>query len=249
MRGNCVRFNLSYEYYDHIAAVYDSMYQDKYWKSACEQIRRIVLRYVKNLHGLEVIDIGAGTGTWGLWFSQMGSYVTLVEPARNMLDIAKCKFGRSNLLQKVRGFFCTKIEDLENYQRYDIALLLGDVLSYVESPDLVIRKVAKLLKRHGLVFGTVDNYFSYLKNVIIYGTLDDLKRLQNLGKLPIGSEFGVFEARGFTEEELKKFLRLSGFYVAEITSLAVFTNAELNLKFGAHFNREAEHLLYVAVKE
>ncbi|ODN30624.1 hypothetical protein A4H02_04835 [Fervidobacterium thailandense] len=225
------------------------MYKDDYWKSAHEQIKRTVLKYVPSLDGLEVVDIGAGTGTWGLWFAQLGACVTLVEPARNMLEIAKRKFESNNLTQKVRRFICSKIEDLENYQQYDIALLLGDVLSYVEVPDLVLRKVAKLLKNRGFVFGTVDNYFSYLKDVIIYGTLNDFKRLQDVGRLPIGSEYGVFEAKGFTEEELRALLKLSGFYVVEITSLAVFMDTELNLKFGTYFNREAEHLLYVAVKK
>ncbi|MCX7654761.1 MAG: class I SAM-dependent methyltransferase [Fervidobacterium sp.] len=231
----------SYHYYNDIAHDYDSMYNDEYWKCSQEHIKTIMEKYVSNFVNLKVLDIGSGTGNWARWVVERGAHVTLVEPAQNMMKIAeeKLKSVSHNCL-----FINDTIENVIEIGKYDVILLLGDVLSYVKDYDIVMRKILHFSKYGTLVFGTVDNYYSYLKDVVTYGEWKDFIYLKSNQKLPIGSKYGYFISRAFDEEDIRQLAERYKMEVLELTGLAIFKNSHLNERYGKYFLKEAEHLLF-----
>ncbi|MGC8818515.1 MAG: methyltransferase domain-containing protein, partial [Athalassotoga sp.] len=77
----------SYEFYEQIAKKYDEMYEDITWNVHHEIIRRI-LEMVVAEHS-SVMDLGAGTGRWTIYFAKAGMEVTAVEPSKAMIDVMK----------------------------------------------------------------------------------------------------------------------------------------------------------------
>jgi len=234
-------YGKSYDYYNAIAQKYDDMYNDKYWENARKHISRIIEKYTGDVKNLHVLDVGAGTGYWALWAVEKGALVTLIEPAENMLQIAVKRLN--NYPDKCK-FLNTPVEQAPIDQKYDVIFMLGDVLSYVNDPEIVIKKLREFSHQNTLIFGTVDNYYSYLKEVIIYGSWDDYMFLQKHRKIQIGSQYGMFISRAFTQEEIKHFAEKYGMETLEISGLAVFDDVHLNEKYGKYFNNEVEHLLF-----
>ncbi|WP_448378650.1 class I SAM-dependent methyltransferase [Fervidobacterium sp.] len=248
-------FRSSSEYYNSIANVYDKMYEDIYWTIAKQQIKVTIEKHIFSMSGLSVIDIGGGTGYWSLWALKKGARVVFVEPAKKMLEQARKKI-RKEMGMELRDvhieFINCPAEDLDFHlhleEKFDVIFLLGDVLSYVDNLEKAMENISRATKKGALVFGTVDNYFSYLKDVIIYGSWRDYNYLVNHRKLPIGSEFGTFEARAFEPAEIENIFEDNGFKVIELTALASPPSVELSMKYGKHFIFEAEHLFFVAKK-
>ncbi|MEJ5258104.1 MAG: methyltransferase domain-containing protein [Fervidobacterium sp.] len=240
------RFSYSSEYYNSIAKVYDSMYEDEYWQVARKQIEMAILKYKPQLDGAKILDVGAGTGYWSFWALQRGAQVTLVEPAENMLKIAKEKIAQVGLLEKAR-FINSTAEQMDEYidEQFDVIFALGDVLSYVSDLDKVLSVLSKISSPNALMFATVDNYYSYLKDVIIHGTWEDYRTLERKKRLPIGSEHGVFEARCFTAEEIKLLVKQHSFQAIEIEALAAFDKVEKALRYGKYLVNELEHLFII----
>lgn len=234
-------YGKSYDYYNAIAQKYDDMYNDKYWESARKHISRIIEKYTGDMRNLSVLDVGAGTGYWALWVAEKGALVTLIEPAENMLQIAVKRLN--NYSDKCK-FLNIPVEQAPIDQKYDVIFLLGDVLSYVNDPEIVVEKLREYSHQDTLIFGTVDNYYSYLKEVINYGSWDDYMFLQKHRKIQIGSQYGMFISRAFTQEEIKRFTEKYGMETLEISGLAVFDDVRLNEKYGKYFSNEAEHILF-----
>ncbi|KAF2962322.1 class I SAM-dependent methyltransferase [Fervidobacterium sp. 2310opik-2] len=232
----------SYEYYNSIAHIYDEMYLDKYWENAKKQIKYVLKSYISDFSDKKVIDIGAGTGQWSQWFVQNGAQVVLVEPAWNMLEIAKEKL--KNYSEKCT-FICEKAENIQLDEKFDVIFLFGDVLSYVENIEKVLNNIKKLSKDGTYIFGTVDNFYSYLRDVIIYGDKRDYEYLKKYKKLPIGSQYGTFISRSFSEEDLIEISKNFSLELVEVSALGIFSDETLNFKYGKYLTKEAEHLLFV----
>ena len=243
------------EYYNSIANVYDKMYEDVYWNIARQQIKVTIEKHIFSMSGLSVIDIGGGTGYWSLWALKKGAKVLFVEPAQRMIEQAKDKLRKEmgmDLREVPIEFINRPAEDLDFHlhfeEKFDVILLLGDVLSYVDNLEKTMENISRASKKGTLVFGTVDNYFSYLKDVIIYGSWEDYNYLVNHRRLPVGSEYGTFEARAFEPVEIENIFEDYGFKMLDLTALASMPSLESSIKYGKHFIFEAEHLFFVAKK-
>jgi len=241
------------DYYNSIAHIYDEMYEDFYWTIAKQQIQETIEKHVSSFEDSKVIDIGGGTGYWSLWALKKGAKVVFVEPAQRMLEQAKERISKEigmDLRDVPIEFINCPAEDLDFNLRleenFDVVFLLGDVLSYVNNLGKTMKNISRATKKGALVFGTVDNYFSYLKDVIIYGSWEDYSYLVNHRNLPIGSEYGTFEARAFEPSEIEKMFEDYGFKIIDLTALASLPSVELSVKYGKYFIFEAEHLFFVA---
>ncbi|WP_448376607.1 class I SAM-dependent methyltransferase [Fervidobacterium sp.] len=248
-------FRSSSDYYNSIANAYDNMYEDIYWTIAKQQIKVTIEKHIFSMSGLSVIDIGGGTGYWSLWTLKKGAKVVFVEPAQRMIEQAKEKIRKEmgmDLREVPIEFINCPAEDLDFHlhleEKFDVILLLGDVLSYVDNLGKTMENISRATKKGALVFGTVDNYLSYLKDVVIYGSWEDYSYLVNHRKLPIGSEYGTFEAGAFEPAEIENIFEDYGFKVIELSALSSMPSLESSIKYGKYFIFESEHLFFVAKK-
>jgi len=147
----------SYDFYGKIAHQYDEMYDEITWHIHHEIIRRILADELKKRSPKKVMDLGAGTGKWTLFFAEMGLDVTAIEPSQEMVDVMKQKMP-TNLLEKIE-FVKITAEKMEFSQEFDLVNAQGDVLSYLEDPNEGIQRIWNALKPGGLFVGTTDSKY------------------------------------------------------------------------------------------
>lgn len=230
------------------------MYKDHYWLVARVHIEEFIKKYIGAIEGKLILDVGSGTGEWSLWAANQGAIVHLLEPSREMLEISKNKLGSHfniDILNLFR-FYNTTIEEFQSMDlesgtvvRYDIIFLLGDVLSYVENLDNALIIIKSVSKPGTILLGTVDNYYSYIKDIIIHGEWSDYEELERKKRITIGSEYGVFLSRGFGIEDFYTISERYNLEILELTGLAVFEDVRLNMKYAKYFINESEHILFL----
>ncbi len=117
-------FNNNYSRY------YDLLYKDKDYKAEAEYISRLI-RSVRP--GSEnIIELGCGTGNHALLLCKDGFEVTGLERSAGMVAIAKAK--------GINGFtpIVADIIKFELSQKFDVALSLFHVVSYLATNDVLI---------------------------------------------------------------------------------------------------------------
>lgn len=96
---------------------------------------------------LSVLDAGGGTGRMTLTLAKLGHQVTLVEPAKEMLEKAQTLIASENLTSRVR-FVNKPLQDFNAEQSFDIVLNHA-VLEWLAEPKLALEHLLKQLKPNG----------------------------------------------------------------------------------------------------
>ncbi|HEU24917.1 MAG: hypothetical protein C0176_04460 [Mesoaciditoga sp.] len=232
----------SYEFYEQIAKKYDEMYEDITWNVHHEIIRRI-LEMVVAEHS-SVMDLGAGTGRWTIYFAKAGMEVTAVEPSKAMIDVMKEKIS-DDPLKKI-NFVQSTAEDMNFSDKFDLVNAQGDVLSYLDDPDEGLKRIHKALKNGGIFAGTVDSKYFFIKDLSRRGEFKQIDAIERNPVIFIGdpAEKRTFKTRLFTSKTLSKILEDHKFKVLEISGIILFGPYEesLHSKFNEIVENEMKYM-------
>src|SRR5256885_5642867 len=81
----------SRRYHDRVARQYDSIYDDPYWHFHDELTWRTVKPHVPRDLAAQCLDLGCGTGKWGLKLLKSGFATTFVDHSAAMIEQARRK--------------------------------------------------------------------------------------------------------------------------------------------------------------
>ena len=100
-----------------------------------------------------ILELACGTGMWTETLAQMGSKVTAVDAAPEMLEIARQKLGEEHIKYQQADLF-----HWEPDQKYDL-VFFANWLSHVPPTalDEFLNKVQKAVQRNGY-FAMIDQY-------------------------------------------------------------------------------------------
>jgi ubiquinone/menaquinone biosynthesis C-methylase UbiE len=212
----------AYDFYEKIAQKYDEMYEDITWNVHHEIIRRILSEEIIARTPVRIMDLGAGTGRWALYFAGMGMEVTAVEPSKAMIDVMKEKIP-AELTEKIK-LVKVAAEKMEFSQEFDLVNAQGDVLSYLEDPNEGLQRIRKALKPGGLFIGTVDSKYWFLKDLSKMGDFAEISSIEKNPVLFVGNTSVnlTFKTRLFTSKTLYELLETHGFEILEISGMIVF---------------------------
>jgi len=105
----------------------------------------IVRSAIGDPRGLNVLDLGCGTGRHALWLAECGAHVTAVDFSPGMLDKARSKLGA----ERVRFL----VHDLHKRLSFDNAafdlVVSGLVLEHLRELDLFFAEARRVLKSTG----------------------------------------------------------------------------------------------------
>lgn len=97
--------------------------------------------------GLSILDAGGGAGRMTLALAKLGHQVTLVEPAKEMLEKAQTFITSENLAKNIR-FVNKPLQDFNAEQPFDIVLNHA-VLEWLAEPQKALEHLVKQLKPGG----------------------------------------------------------------------------------------------------
>ena len=132
-------FNNNYSRY------YDLLYKDKDYNAEANYVMKLI--HSQNVNGKDILELGSGTGNHAQLLCNAGFQVTGLERSEAMVSLAEEK--------AIRGFK-TQVGDIIDFElsrKFDVAISLFHVLSYLNSNDELIScftAVNKHLKQKGI---------------------------------------------------------------------------------------------------
>src|SRR6266850_4841554 len=122
--------------------------------SFSENIERpAVTQLVGNIAGARVLDLGCGSGTFSVWFAELGAQVVGLDLSQTMIALAKDK-ARQRGVQP--DFRVADIREALPVETADFDLVFtGTAMHYVESLEAVMREVARVMKPEARLVASV----------------------------------------------------------------------------------------------
>ncbi len=143
--------------YDAIAAEYDARYAGPYWELYDHVTLGTAAPYLPR-EGASVLDVGAGSGRYSLRFLAKGYRVTLLDPSREMLAVARRKVEAASLGARA-SYVVGSMESLDFPDAaFDFAFSEGDPLSYcLGAHEKAAREVVRVLRPGAAFYVSCDN--------------------------------------------------------------------------------------------
>lgn len=141
--------------YTDIEEFYASHPESKRFKTRCGQLEFLTtLHYLEKYiePGMRILEIGAGTGEYSLYFSKHGYEVDSVELLEHNIELFRESVTATDKIRIYQGN-ATNLSMLEA-NSYDITLLLGPMyhLIMVEEQITALSEAVRVTKPNGLLF-------------------------------------------------------------------------------------------------
>jgi len=151
-----------------------------------------------------VLDAGGGTGGLALALARRGYHVHLLDFAKSMLDVARSRARRSDLLE----YHAIPVEEVDQRfapESFDV-IVCHTLIEYVPNPDSLLRRLAALLKPGGLFsLEYVNRHAEALRLALVRAQLREARAALD-GAPSQADLFGV-PRRAFDREEAQSMLR------------------------------------------
>ncbi len=211
----------SRRYHDRVARQYDAIYDDPYWHFHDELTWRAVKPHVPRDLAAQCLDLGCGTGKWGLKLLKSGFATTFVDHSAAMVEQARRKAEEMGPAKSKRAtLVVADIIDLAPLPRetFSLTLAMGDPLSICTDPLRAAREMHRVSKPGGVVIATADNKLAAIDHYIERGNLDALEEFIKTGRTTwlTADERERFELTTFTPASLRKLFEKAGFEVLSV---------------------------------
>lgn len=206
-------------YHDRVACRYDEIYAGPRWEAWDELSWAGLKPHLPRDLRAPIVDLGCGTGRYGLRLAKSGFAVTLSDLSPGMLEAARRKAAESGFLDRV-VFVQADVMNLEVFPREHFALAFaqGDVLSFATRPREALRQIARILRPGGILVASVDQTYAGLAHYAEKGDLEGLERLARGRQMEwlARDREERFPVHTFSAEELRKLLERTGFEVLDL---------------------------------
>jgi len=213
-------------FHDRVAARYDTIYDDPFW----EFHDRITWNHLKHFlptnaggAGAAVMDLGCGTGKWGLKLLKAGYATTFSDLSPKMLEEVQKKLdtwaATPDLAGKAARATVQQADavDLRAFPEghFELITAMGDVVSICSDAGRCLSEVHRLLKPEGVFVFTVDNHLAAIEHFIDSGNLEALAVFVKTGRTEwltknVAERFAVHM---FTPAQIEGLVKRNGFTV------------------------------------
>ncbi len=214
MKPTAKHLHANRSYHDRVAKNYDRIYSGPRWEAWNEISWTGLKHFVPTDLRAPIIDLGCGTGRFGLKLAKSGYHVTLQDLSQGMLEISRRKAMEMGVEDKVE-FHHSDVMDLSRLpaSTYALAIAQGDVLSFAASPSKALKAIARLLQPEGVLVASIDQTHAALLHYAEKSDLDGLEKLICTGEMTwlARDPKERFPVHTFTPEKLKRTLEKCGF--------------------------------------
>lgn len=230
----------SRRYHDRVARQYDHIYDDLYWDFHDELTWRAIKPHLPSDLASQCLDLGCGTGKWGLKLLKTGLATTFVDHSAAMIEQTRPKVEAMGPKAKRATLLVADIVNLSMLEsdRFALTLAMGDPLSICSDPPAATREMFRISRPGGLVIASADNKLAALDHFAERGDLDGLEEFIRSSKTRwlTAQERERFELHMFTPRTLARMFEKSGFEVVSVsgkTILPIRKNPRLMEREGA----------------
>jgi ubiquinone/menaquinone biosynthesis C-methylase UbiE len=221
-------------YHDRVANIYDGIYSNKpYWDFYWTITWRNLKKYLPTTMPTRVLDIGCGTGRWGLKMLKSGYHADFLDISENMLKQVSHKLDNENLSYRP-SLIHASIDDLSALDEnvYDFITGQGDPLSCARNPKKALKELTKILKPGGTMVMSVDNRHCGYTHFLEKGDLSGLEKFIKTGKTEwlTDKKEEQFPLTMFTPKGLQNMFENAGYEVLSIIGKTVLPVRSLNAR-------------------
>jgi ubiquinone/menaquinone biosynthesis C-methylase UbiE len=236
-------------YHDRISKRYDDIYSGSRWDFWHEISWSPMKNYLPSDLRAPVLDLGCGTGKFGLRVAKSGYHVTLSDLSYGMIEASRRKASALGLDERV-AFLKADVMDLSELPREHFALAIaqGDVLSFAAHPPKALKEVKKALRPGGILVASLDQTLAAIDHYAEKADLSGLEKLLKTGYMEwlahdVEERFPVHT---FTPEKLREMFDNAGMEILDLYGKTVLPLK----KFEAQIQDEsgAERLLALEKK-
>jgi SAM-dependent methyltransferase len=208
----------SRRYHDRVARQYDGIYDDPYWHFHDELTWRTIKPHVPRDLSARCLDLGCGTGKWGLRLLKSGLATTFVDHSGAMIEQTRAKVAELGEA-KVRKatLVVADIVDLSALasETFGLIVAMGDPLSICSDAARAAREMHRVATPGGIVIATADNKLAAIDHYVERGNLEALEEFLKTGKTHwlTAEEKEQFELTTFTPHTLRRLFERAGFEV------------------------------------
>ena len=245
--------------YENFANFYDFLTDDVNYASRSRYIINILKK--NGINSGILLDLACGTGNMSMLFSNAGYDVICVDSSEQMLSVAKCKADSLGISDNIL-FLCQYMQELDLYGTIDCAVCTLDSINHLtelEDVQETFDKVSLFMNKKGVFIFDVNTPYKHSEilgnNTFVYDNENVFCVWQNEyfdddKSVDIYLDFFVpdngvyrrksecFSERAYTDSELTKMLKKSGFTVKS-------RFAEMTEKKPS---RDTQRVVYVAIK-
>lgn len=207
------------KYHDRVAHLYDHSYEDAYWRWHDALTWEHIKGFLPRDASLPLLDLGCGTGKWGLKLLLAGYSVTFLDISPKMLDQVRLKIPTRAALDRSR-FVRADLADLSALDEggFSFALALGEPIGCTESPRRALREIHRVLAEGGALVATFDNRLACLDYYFEKGDFQGLTNLLKSGRIQwlTRDREEQFPLQTFTPEQLRSLYEGCGFAVTDL---------------------------------
>ena len=201
----------SVRYHNRVAAQYDDIYETDYWRFHDEVTWRAIKPHLPTDAAARCLDLGCGTGKWGLKLLKSGYATTFVDHAPAMVGAVREKIAGNAKADAEVGDI-VEMPMLPD-GAFMLTLAMGDPLSICTDAAAACREMFRTCAPGGVVVATADNRTAALDAYLDRGDVDGLESLVRTGKTRwvTTAEAEQFPLTTFTPDGLAKLFATAGF--------------------------------------
>ena len=220
-----MRHDPSRKYHDRVARQYDAIYDDPYWAFHDEITWRAIKPHIPRDQSAHCLDLGCGTGKWGLKLLKTGLATTFVDHSAAMIEQTRAKLDEMGAKGKKGSVLVADIIDLSALPdaRFALTVAMGDPLSICSDPFRAAREMFRVCKPGGVVIATADNKLAAIDHYVERGNLDALEEFVHTGRTNwlTADERERFELTTFTPATLRKLFERAGMEVVDLAGKTI----------------------------
>jgi SAM-dependent methyltransferase len=226
------------KYHDRVARRYDASYEDEFWHWHDALTWDYLKAHLPRDLAHPVLDLGCGTGKWGLKLLQSGYRVAFVDISGAMVEKARDKVGQTSGSERAT-FHQADLCDLSALPEatYAFAVGMGDPVSCATNPPKAMKEIRKRLRPGGILVATLDNKLAALDFYLDAGDAAGMEAFLRSGRTHwlTADAAEQFELHTFTPQQGRKLFDQAGFDVLELRGKTV-----LNMRSRQHLLADPE---------